>query len=146
MMITDQIATALAAILTASGLPHSPTIQTAVSTTENEAEVLRVIATALTSELRKPNLPGIYDVSGEVAILQGIGDTNAETNFRAVCEAIRHVVGSKYQMPVSLKSQDADLHVYSWNLTGQENFNNGIVLGARFLWTACARQDPHNPN
>lgn len=147
MMITDQISAAVAGILAAASLPHDPTVQPMVADLENSEEVCRVIVNATTSELRKPSLPGIYDVSGEVVIQHSMDadgvDSPAE-NFQEVCDAVRGVIGAKYGMPTSIQAEDEDLHIFSWNLTGQENVNVARCFLARFAWTACARQDPHN--
>lgn len=149
MMITDQLSAAVAGILAASSLPHSPSVDRMVSDAENDQEVCRVIVTAQTAELRKPLLPGIYDVAGEVVIQHAISadgvDSPAE-NFQAVCDAIRQVIGAKHAFPALIHTQDEDLNVFSWNLTGQESVNTARCFLARYLWTACARQDPHNSN
>ena len=145
MMITDRMATAIAAILSASSLPHSPEVQTGVSVVENTEEVARVVVNGLTSE-RYKTFPGIFDVGGEVAVYLDITETAAEEKFDAITNAIRQVIGAKLNMPAQIKAQDRNLTVVLFNHTGDENFNNGTRLGARFMWTARASQDPHNPN
>lgn len=150
MMITDRLAAALATLLAQSALPGDPSVVTQIDITENDEESARVIVVAGSSELRKPSLPGNYDVLGEVAIFktidQQVGTGDLVTEFQELCDAVEEIVGMKYDIIPMLRGIDPKLEVYSWNLTGQASMMQERAMGARFSWAAFARQDNHNPN
>jgi hypothetical protein len=150
MMITDRLAAALATLLAQSELPGDPSVVTQIDITENDEESARVIVVAGSSELRKPSLPGNYDVLGEVTIFKTIdqqsGTEDLVAEFQELCDAIEEIVGMKYDIIPLLRGIDPKLEVYSWNLTGQASMMQERAMGARFSWAAFARQDNHNPN
>jgi hypothetical protein len=151
MTITDRISTALVEVIGNLTLPGDPVVTGQIELAENEEENVRVIVAATNANLRSPLLPGNYDIIGEVTIFKTIDqqDDQAEDlkgEFRELCDALEEIIGMKPIMRTFLESADPQLHIYSWTLTGQESFMQSRAMGAKFTWTAYARQDPHNPN
>jgi len=151
MTITDRMSTALVEVIGNITLPGDPVVTGQIELTENAQENVRVIVTAASANLRTPLLPGIYDVIGEVTVFKTIDqqaddDEDMKADFRSICDALEEIIGEKYAMKTLLASADTKLAVYSWTLTGQESFMQSRAMGAKFTWTAFARQDNHNPN
>lgn len=142
MNMANQIALAMAGHLSAQTLPHSPQIDaglSVVSATEDESRIV-VIGTEAT--LRKPLLPGLYDITGSVDVIQSVDSEDAESRFHEICDSINSILGDKDGMPAILAGVDPELHVYSYNWTGSRLMAGSRRLLAQYNWTAFARNTP----
>lgn len=143
MNISEQVSIALAQILRdeLTGIQ----IDSGISASINSAEDMRVVVYSSDAQMRKPSLPGLYDVSGDVMIMAVMTSDNAVDNFNQLCDTVNQLLGGKYSMPALFKSIDPDLHVYSYQWLGS---NLGVTADqkcftATYQWTVFARNTPN---
>ena len=74
MNICDQVSAALVTFLATQSITGNPSIVKGISADLNNEAKTRIVVIGDNSALRKPSLPGIYDVTGEVAVIQGVDD------------------------------------------------------------------------
>jgi hypothetical protein len=123
--IANQCAVAIATYLQGEDIAHSPAVEYGISAALNESENARVIVVGNDAKLRKESLPGLYDINGEIHILQSVDEEDAETKLGEICDSINSIMGGKYGMPAILQGIDSDLHIYSYNWQGSQNVSGG---------------------
>lgn len=139
MNICDQVSAAIAAFLVTQSPPGDARVTKGISADLNAEVETRIVVIGQDSNLRKPSLPGLYDVSGEVAVLQSVDAENAEASFESLCLWVQESIGGKYGMPDFIMGIDPDLHVYSWQFIGSSLAASERKFLASYKWTAFAR-------
>lgn len=141
MTISDRLAQAISGALVAGGV--TTTVQGGIELTENAAYTSRVICTVESCTQRSAALRGIYNAQGQVHVLQSIDETDADTNFRALCTAVECVLGHETDSPTNIMAQDGSLHIYnrSWHLDQQSDDAGERGFKGTFSWRAVVRHN-----
>ena len=146
MNLPEQIAAAIAAYLQTQSVANSPAIQSGISAAVVVEEISRVVVVGNEAALRKSSLPGLYDVSGTVNVIQALDDDQSEIKFAQTCDSINHILGGKYGMPCILQNVDPQLKVFSYQWLGNSLAVGGGNTSRQFLasyqWTAFASNTP----
>jgi hypothetical protein len=139
MTLPDRISKAIAGALVSGGI--TTTVQAGIESTANTEGESRIICTCTQCPQRSAALRGIYNPVGEVHILQSIHATDAITDFRALCTAVREILGDEYITPEQITAQDSNLHIYnrSWHLDEQMSDAGDQGFKATFSWRAVVR-------
>ena len=142
MNIANQVSRAITAFLETQTIPNDPTVINGLTTDLNDESQSRVIVIGTSAELRKASLPGLYDVSGTVNVIQSVDDTDGETRFTDICDSIQSILGGKYTMPAILEGIDSDLKIYSYQWLGSSLAASTRKFMATYNWTAFTRNSP----
>jgi len=139
MILPDRISKAVAGMIENSGI--SVTVQSAVETAQNATTYSRIVSRVNSCSQRAFILKGVYDVMGEVTLVQSIDDTNADVKFRAYCETLREILSDESLTTVSIEANDGTLHIYprSWQLTDMQQDSGERGFKATFSWQALVR-------
>lgn len=143
MIIENQIAVAIAAYLTAQTVTNDPTIISGMVTDLNDEATSRIVVIGTESTLRKASLPGLFDVSGTVNVIQSVDETGGDTKFHEMCDAMESILGARNATKAALMAIDTDLFIYSWQWLGEIPAANNRKFMASYNWTAFARNSPN---
>jgi len=146
MNINNQVAVAIASFIGGLPVPGSPTIVSGIKTDLNAAQDSRIIVIGERSDLRKPSLPGLYDVTGSVNIIQSVDTDGCEAAFHATCDYINNALGGRYGMPGILQAIDPYLYVYSYQWIGSNLAASDRKFLAVYQWTAFVRNTANTFN
>lgn len=142
MNIANQVALAITTFLQTQTIPNAPTVINGLTTDLNDETQSRVIVVGTGAELRKASLPGLFDVSGTVNVIQSVDDSDGETRFSVICDSVESILGGKYGMPLILEGIDSDLKIYSYQWLGSSLAASTRKFMATYNWTAFTRNSP----
>lgn len=141
MTLSGKICTAIAGMLEANGVDSivQPAI-TADANTQYENRVI-VIPTGCTE---RQTLRGIYNVSGQVVVLQSIDEENAIATYLHLCNSVREILGDTDTVSDQIMAQDPTIQVYSrsFHLEDMEDDAGDRGYKATFSWRGVARDTP----
>jgi hypothetical protein len=146
MNLADEVAKTLVRIMASELAPWSPTIVSAMEVTPNEDQSRRIVVSCTESKLWKQLLPGIYEVSGEVFIMQSIDTDEPNDELSSMCEAVVDIIGDKRGMPARLMGENFNLSVLTWNMDTQALLGNQRKIAAKYSFTLLASNQPPTNN
>ena len=139
MILPDRISKAVADTIRNTGI--SVTVQGAVEPEVNATTYNKIVSHVTSCSQRAFILKGVYDVIGEVTMVQSIDVDDAEITFRANCELLRNILSDESLTVVSITANDSHLHIYnrSWQLTDMQQDAGDRGFKATFSWKALVR-------
>lgn len=146
MNIADEVARTLVAIMGPELVLWSPVIANAMEAAPNEDVGRRIVVSCTESKLWKVLLPGIYEISGEVFIMQSIDTDEPNDDLASMCAAVVDIIGDKRGMPARLMAENDDLTVLTWNMDTQSLLGNQRKIAAKYSFTLLASNQPPTNN
>ena len=139
MILPDRISKAVADMIEATGI--SVTVQAAVEPLVNATTYSRIVSHVTSCSQRSFILKGIYDVSGDVTLIQSIDQQGADSLFRSNCDLLRAILSDESLTTASITANDSNLHIYnrSWQLTDMQQDAGERGFKATFSWKALVR-------
>lgn len=139
MILPDRISKAVADAIRNAGV--LATVQGAVEPSVNETTYAKIVSHVISCSQKSFILKGLYDVIGEVTLVQSIDDTNADVKFREECERLREILSDESLTVANITANDSYLHIYnrSWQLTDMQQDAGDRGFKATFSWKALVR-------
>ena len=138
-MLPDRISQAIAATIRETGI--NVTVQGSVEPTQNATTFARIVSQVTACTQRAFILKGVYDVIGEVTLIQSIDQDDAEILFRDNCANLREILSDEYLITVSISGNDSNLFIYprSWQITDMQQDAGERGFKATISWKALIR-------
>jgi hypothetical protein len=137
--ISNQVAEAIVGYLQDEVIVHDPTIIPGMSKDLSDERSSRIVIIGTDAMLRKPSLPGLYDVNGTVNVIQSVDDTDGDIKFEAMCAEVESILGARATTKAAIMSQDADLFIYSYIWLGSNLAASARKFMATYNFTVFAR-------
>ena len=139
MILPDRVSKAVADAIRNAGV--SAVVQGAVEPSINEATYAKIVSHVTSCSQRSFILKGLYDIIGEVTLVQSIDDTDADSKFRSNCERLREILSDESLTVDNITANDSYLHIYekSWQLTDMQQDSGDRGFKATFSWKALVR-------